>query len=452
MPHKAFHCGLRWFRRDLRADDNAALFHALKACTEVHCVFVFDKDILDTLPRQDRRVEFIRESLVGLDEELRQLSGKAGAGLIVRHAHAVQGIVQLAKSLGVQAVFANHDYEPAAVARDATVRGALADAGITLHTYKDQVIFERQEVLTQAGKPYGVFTPYKNAWLRQLDDFQLKPYAVGRHAGSLAVCPSALQAGVPGLESLGFERTNLQALHVACGSAGGRALFEDFFHRMDRYDVARDFPAVKGPSYLGVHLRFGTVSVRKLAATAHQMTLQGSRGATTWLGELVWRDFYFQILANFPHVAQRSFKPEYDAIRWEHFLLPGARGARATRWSTQPWHRSIRPATCTTACAWSSQAFCARIWAWTGAGASVTLRSTSLTLTCLPTTADGNGPAQAVATRNPISVSSTRSAKVKSLTPRASSFAVTCHSWLRCPVKPCMRRGRQGLSTCWPPA
>jgi deoxyribodipyrimidine photo-lyase len=168
---KAFSSGLMWFRRDLRCDDNAALYHALKSCKQVHCVFVFDSDILDTLPRADRRVEFIRESLVDLDDQLRQLSGQAGAGLIVRHASARNAIPALAHELGVQAVFANHDYEPDAIERDAQVLGALADLGIAFHTAKDHVIFEREEVLTQAGKPYGVFTPYKNAWLRKVDEF-----------------------------------------------------------------------------------------------------------------------------------------------------------------------------------------------------------------------------------------------------------------------------------------
>jgi deoxyribodipyrimidine photo-lyase len=284
----------------------------------VHCVFIFDRDILDSLPRQDRRVEFIRESLVELDDDLRKLAGKAGAGLIVRHGHARQEIVQLARQLGVQAIFANHDYEPAAQERDAAVRGDLADAGIALHTSKDQVVFEREEVLTQAGKPYGVFTPYKNAWLKKLDGFQLKSYPVEKYAAALAERPQGLRLEVPSLGDIGFERTNLSTLKIACGSTGGRRLFEDFFHRMDQYQATRNFPSVKGPSYLSVHLRFGTVSIRKLAATAYQMHLQGSAGASTWLGELVWRDFYFQILANFPHVVQGSFKPEYDAIHWDH--------------------------------------------------------------------------------------------------------------------------------------
>ena len=312
------HSGLMWFRRDLRAHDNAALFRALKSCAQVHAVFVFDRAILDALPRADRRVEFIRESLVALDAELRALAGHPDAGLIVRHAVAHDEIPHLAQQLGVQEVFCNHDDEPAALARDAQVRGELANRGIGFQTCKDHVIFERSEILTQAGKPYGVFTPYKNAWLKKVDAFYLSSYPVGKYVRALAPRPSAWRQPVPTLADLGFETTNLASLHVPTGSPGGVALFEDFFQRMDRYDTAREFPAIKGPSYLGVHLRFGTVSVRELARVAHQRMLEGSRGAEIWLSELIWRDFYHQILHHHPRVVDHAFKPEYDAIRWEH--------------------------------------------------------------------------------------------------------------------------------------
>jgi len=306
-----------WFRRDLRTHDNAALYHALKRCTQVHCVFVFDRAILDKLPSQDRRVEFIRESLVALDAELHALAGANGAGLIVRHGIASEDIPHLAHALGVQEVFANHDDEPDALTRDAQVRGALASIGIGFQTYKDHVIFERSEVLTQMGKPYGVFTPYKNAWLQKINDFYLRAYPVGKYVKSLAPRPQSLHQSVPSLSDIGFESTNLGQLHVPTGSPGGLALFEDFFDRMDHYHEAREYPAIKGPSYLGVHLRFGTVSIRHLASTAYQRMLSGSKGAEVWLSELIWRDFYHQVLHHHPRVVQASFKPEYDAIHWE---------------------------------------------------------------------------------------------------------------------------------------
>ena len=315
---KEFDRGLMWFRRDLRTDDNAALYHALKSCKTVHCVFIFDKEILDSLPRSDRRVEFIRASLVELDGSIRLLAKNEQTGLIVRHAWASDEIPKLAQDLAVQAVFTNHDYEPLAVHRDALVLGKLADLGIAFHTFKDHVIFERTEVLTQMGKPYGVFTPYKNACLKKLTPFYLKPYPVEKYMGALAERPVVHGLSVPTLAEIDFEATNLAKLKIPTGMTGGRALFEDFFDRMDDYHATRDFPAVKGPSYLGVHLRFGTVSIRKLAATAHQRTLMGSQGAAVWLSELIWRDFYFQILSNFPHAATGAFKPEYDAIKWEH--------------------------------------------------------------------------------------------------------------------------------------
>ena len=315
---KQFESGLMWFRRDLRVVDNATLCMALRACRKLHCVFVFDRELLAPLPRVDRRVEFIRESLCELDQDLRRLSGRPAAGLITRHGAAAQEIVTLAKALGVQAVFAAHDYEPLALARDATVRGQLADAGIALHGGKDHVVFEGRELLTQAGTPYAVFTPYKNAWLAAVTQQHLHTHDATPLAAALAARPEGLRQPVPTLAEIGFGKSNLSELKIATGAAGARKLFQDFFERLDNYHETRDFPAVKGPSYLSVHLRFGTVSIRQLAATALQRQVQGSRGAAVWLSELIWRDFYFQILANFPHVAQGCFKRQYDAIAWEH--------------------------------------------------------------------------------------------------------------------------------------
>ncbi|KQP20636.1 deoxyribodipyrimidine photo-lyase [Pseudorhodoferax sp. Leaf267] len=315
---KKYPTGLMWFRRDLRAHDNAALYHALRSCSQLHCVFILDTDILDDLPRADRRVEFILAALQELDTALRRLAGQPHAGLIVRIGSARDAIPATAQALHAQAVFANHDDEPFALARDARVRGDLAGMGIALVTSKDHVIFERSEVLTQMGRPYSVFTPYKSAWLKKLEPFYLSSYPVDRHAQALAPRPEGDRKAVPGLADIGFEATNLRELKIPLGASGGLELFEEFFERMDHYHVARDYPAVKGPSYLGVHLRFGTVSIRQLAGTAQQLSLQGMQGASVWLSELCWRDFYMQILAHFPHVASSAFKPEYDAIKWEH--------------------------------------------------------------------------------------------------------------------------------------
>jgi deoxyribodipyrimidine photo-lyase len=321
---REFETGLVWLRRDLRVHDNAALSAALQRCSRVHCVFVFDRAILDRLPPADRRVEFIRDSLVELDASLRTLAGSPGAGLIVQHGLATQSIPALAARLGVQAVFAAHDYESEAIARDCTVRDALATRRIAWVTVKDHVIFERREVLTQSGKPYGVFTPYMRAWLARLGDAAPARHVCSVQEGQLADRPEALAQPVPGLDQLGFEPTNLRSLGIRPGASGAARLVEDFWARMDDYDRTRNFPSIKGPSYLSVHLRFGTVSIRELVGLALQRKLAGSTGAAVWLGELIWRDFYFQVLANFPFVEHGAFKPEYDHIRWEQ-------GEHATR-------------------------------------------------------------------------------------------------------------------------
>lgn len=312
---------LVWMRRDLRAHDHAALYHALKNARQVWCAFVFDRDILDPLPRDDRRVAFIRECLLDLDAALRELGerhGTAGVRLIVRHGRAVDEVARLAHELDVAAVFTNRDYEPQAVERDARARGALADIGVALYLSKDQVVFETDEVMTATGTPYNVFTPYKNAWLRKLEDFYVRAYPVARHARHLAPLPASVQGGVPDLHAIGFEDTQVAELKLHGGTTQGRALLADFLERIDRYDEARDFPGIKGPSYLSPHLRFGTLSVRELARLAWDRMRAGSRGAETWLAELIWRDFYHQILHHHPHVVGHAFKRDYDRIKWEH--------------------------------------------------------------------------------------------------------------------------------------
>jgi len=299
---------LVWFRRDLRDDDHAALHAALAAHPAVHCAFVFDTDILGPLAsRRDRRVEFIHASVL----ELKSALEAAGGGLHVLHGAAREEIPALARRLGVTAVYANRDYEPAAIARDAAVATTLARGGVGFHTRKDQVIFELDEVRTQSGGAFSVFTPYRNAWLKRLTPFFVQPYPVPRHAARLAPAP---RAPAPSLEDLGFERTDLATLGIAPGMSGARRLFADFRRRIGGYRERRDYPALKGPSYLSVHLRFGTVSIRSLVGYAWR---QGGEGAATWLSELVWRDFYFMVLAARPDVVDHAFRREYDAVAFE---------------------------------------------------------------------------------------------------------------------------------------
>ena len=303
---------LVWLRRDLRLNDHAALYHALKQHARVHVAFIFDRDILEKLPRQDRRVEFIRESLIELDDILQE----HGGALIVRLGSPREIIPALARELDVGNVYCNRDYEPSAVLRDRDVAQTLALDAIEFHSFKDQVIFEQNEVLTQAGKPFTVFTPYKNAWYKKAalndGDFYVRPYPVERYFAHLT--PTGLATGVPALTDLGFESTDLAQIGVVPGMTGGRERIDDFFTRIDRYKTARDFPAVKGVSYLSTHLRFGTVSIRELAGRAWR---EGSEGAVGWLNELIWRDFYFAILHHFPHCIDHAFKPAFDTIHWD---------------------------------------------------------------------------------------------------------------------------------------
>ncbi len=305
MSELRYEVALVWFRRDLRADDHAALYHALRSARRVYCAFVFDTEILDALEqRADRRVEFIWESVAELHGALEALGG----GLLVRHARARSEIPSLATDLGVHAVFTNRDYEPTAIERDVEVQRALAAASIEFHSFKDQVIFETDEVLTRDGRPFSVFTPYKNAWLQKVSDFHLRAYPVDRYVAALARPP---RSSMPSLEAMGFRRTNLQQLRLPTGSSGAHTLFQDFLARIDHYHERRDYPALRGPSYLSVHLRFGTLSIRMLARAARSVA---STGAHMWLSELIWREFYFMILYHHPRVVRHAFKPEFDAI------------------------------------------------------------------------------------------------------------------------------------------
>ena len=318
------HKSLVWFRRDLRAFDHAALHLALTSSNKVYCAFIYDTDILAPLPRADRRVEFIHACLEELDAALRRMGGH----LIVRHGIGADEIARLAAELEVDAVFVNGDYEPQAIARDELVAAALEQAGRQFFSSKDQVIFEKNEVLTLGEKTFTVFTPYKNAWLKQMaaDPECLAPYPVEPHAARLAPAPAG--HCLPSLRDIGFEPTNLRELGITPGMSGGAALFKDFVTRIDAYGEARNYPAVNGASALSVHLRFGTVSVRELVRTVNALVASkgdgngGGAGAPVWLSELIWRDFYAMILFHHPRVVGHAFKPAFDAVEWE----TGAKG------------------------------------------------------------------------------------------------------------------------------
>ena len=293
---------LVWFRRDLRDFDNAALHAALAVQRSVHCAFVFDTEILDGLERTDRRVTFIWHSV----RELQRSLQASGGGLHVLYGRARDEIPRLAAALGVEAVYANRDYEPQAIARDAEAAARLKSAGIDWRTRKDHVIFELDELRTRAGTPFSVFTPYRNAWLAQIERRHLDSHAPnpGRR---LARAPAH---AMPSLQTLGFERA---ALPLPAGMSGGAQLFAAFKRRIADYAKYRDYPARDATSHLSAHLRFGTVSIRALARFA---CAKSGAGAAAWLAELIWREFYVAILSWRPDVIDRAFRPEYDALVW----------------------------------------------------------------------------------------------------------------------------------------
>jgi deoxyribodipyrimidine photo-lyase len=303
--------GLVWLRRDLRVHDHAALAAALQQCKTVLVAFIFDKAILDVLPSKlDRRVEFIWQSVTEVDSELR----KHGGQLICQYALAEQAIPRLAVELKADAVFTNHDYEPQAIMRDERVSEQLRVHDKSFYTFKDQVVFEKSEVLTASQTPFSVFTPYKNAWRKRFEQCVLTKKQLA------TVLPTSIssKACIPSLVEMGFKATNLSELKIHGGTTSGLALLHDFADRISQYRDARDYPSVKGPSYLSVHFRFGTISIReavKLALSAKNFA--SNEGAQTWLAELIWREFYFQILHHHPRVVERAFKPDYDNIAWE---------------------------------------------------------------------------------------------------------------------------------------
>ena len=312
---------LVWLRRDLRLHDHAALHHALRSHQEVWIAFIFDTTILDPLLKKglgfDRRVDFLWQCAHELDQTLRS----HGGGLLVRHGDPTELIPKLAEQLQVDCVLSNHDYEPSAIQRDQSVATILSKKNIQFEHFKDQVIFEKTEVLTNSQTVFSVFTPYKNAWLKRLTPADLEPHAceLGTKGliGHFAPIPKILDQALPALESMGFKPTGIES-YLPPGPQGAELFLNDFLKRIDQYNIGRDFPAIKGVSYLSTYLRFGNVSIRGLVRETHRRMLAGSLGASIWLSELIWRDFYFMILANHPRIASgESFKPDYNKIEWE---------------------------------------------------------------------------------------------------------------------------------------
>ncbi len=284
-----------WFRRDLRFDDNAGLYHALQDQLPVLPLFIFDTEILDDLEdKKDARVEFIYKQVTEIHRQLEE----KGSSIMVKKGKPEQVYKEILNEYEVGAVYTNHDYEPYAKERDGAIKKMLEESNIPFHTFKDHVILEKDEVQNNSGSYYKVFTPYKNKWLKQVNEHAFDGY------------PSALRFDnwhkidplpLPSLKAIGFEKT-----HTKIPS---KTIKEDI---IDSYDQTRDYPGITGgTSRLGIHLRHGTLSIRKLAKAARSLN-------DTFLNELIWRDFYIMILDHNPQVVDAAFKPKYDKIQWRN--------------------------------------------------------------------------------------------------------------------------------------
>ncbi|MFT3950291.1 MAG: deoxyribodipyrimidine photo-lyase [Agriterribacter sp.] len=283
-----------WFRRDLRITDNAALYYALKDVNPVIPIFIFDTAILDELEnKHDRRISFIHDALTGIQQQL----VKPGATLDVRYGLPEKIFSTLVKDYTIEKVFANHDYEPYALARDKKVQAFLQKNNISFHTCKDQVIFEKAEVVKDNGEPYTVFTPYSKKWKSLLNDFYINSYPAEKYLSNFY---KQKAKPIPTIQEIGFYETT--------HAFAAKNINDD---KLKLYEKERDFPAEGGTSGLSVHLRFGTISIRNLVSRAVKIS-------AAFLNELIWREFYQCILWHFPQVIYQSFKPSYDKIKWRN--------------------------------------------------------------------------------------------------------------------------------------
>ena len=280
-----------WFRRDLRLEDNAGLFHALQSQYPVVPIFIFDEVILDKLPKDDARVGFIHENLSKINEELIQID----SSILVVRGKTLEVWDSLSKEYNIKEVFFNKDYEPYATKRDTEISKYLENNNIVCHTVKDQVIFEEKEITKADGLPYTVYTPFKNKWLEKYKSLApIQEFDTNAHYANFFKSNFVF----PTLKQIGFKESSIKV----------KAHNLKF---ISNYQDIRDFPAMDKTSYLSPHLRFGTVSVRKLVNWA-------SRKNDVFLSELIWREFFMQILYNFPKVANHNFKSAYDGIQWRN--------------------------------------------------------------------------------------------------------------------------------------
>jgi len=283
-----------WHRRDLRIEDNAGLFKALKS-GKVQPIFIFDRNILDQLPENDQRMVFLHREI----ETLKNAYQKLGCELEVFYGKPLEIIPELCEKIEAKHVITNRDYEPYALDRDSKMLKLLEEKNIRFSGAKDQVIFEKNEVMKADGTPYTVFTPYMRKWKSLLTDFYLSSYPVEKYTTNLSA--SKKRSGMPSLKEMGFKEEQTVDFPSPVPD----------IPIIKKYDQDRDFPALDATTRLSLHLRFGTVSIRSLVRTA-------IKNNETWLNELIWREFYQMILFHFPHSAKDSFRKDYDRIRWEH--------------------------------------------------------------------------------------------------------------------------------------
>ncbi|RAV29082.1 cryptochrome/photolyase family protein [Sinomicrobium soli] len=281
-----------WFRRDLRLEDNAGLHHALKSGRQVLAVFIFDTDILKRFPDpEDRRVDYIRQALVHIDKEMQ----KYGSALRTFYGNASEVFQKITASYTVDTVFCNRDYEPRALQRDRDIKTLLKSMGTDFRDFKDQVIFEKDEIVKNDGTPYTVFTPYSKKWKDTLKEQHYAGFPLKKeHLMPLK------SAGIHRLEDIGFRKTDITFTPPVIDTG-----------TVSAYDKFRDYPAKERTTGLGIALRFGTISIRKCIRLALQYN-------DTWLDELIWREFFMQILYHFPWVEHRCFKEKYEHIAWRN--------------------------------------------------------------------------------------------------------------------------------------
>lgn len=288
---------LFWFRRDLRLKDNAGLFHALKDKPNVLPVFIFDTDILNKLPRKDARVLFIHQTIAAMKMQLQE----KGSDLIVKMGKPIDVFKKMALDNEIEAIYTNHDYEPYATERDGQIKKWCDTNNIQFKSFKDQCIFEKNEVVADTGKPYTVYTPYKKKWLKNLTAQDLKSYPVEEHEKSFfkVNAKDKINSKILSLKDLNFEDFDFSFPPKITKKS-----------ILENYAENRNFPALsEGTSKLGLHLRFGTISVREVAKVAQKLS-------EVWLSEIIWRDFFMQILWHYPGVQEKSFRPQYEKIAW----------------------------------------------------------------------------------------------------------------------------------------